>query len=172
MSKASDYRNRRAKAEEPTGEIELPSGAVFTMRRPPLQVWVAAGKIPQSFLVKARAASNTAAAVETLSDEEAFAAIKFIRDAIQYACVSPRLVLDGKGDDELDPADLDPEDFQFLSKWVMTGSPGVPVATEGGEVAVDDLAKFRRKGLSGPPVAGPDSESDEHAGERTARASG
>lgn len=155
---ASEYRAKRAQAtqNDPTGEITLPSGAVFVCRRPPLQVWVAAGKIPQSFLSKMRTADPEAAA-EQMSDAENLAAIKFVRDAILYAVVEPKLEPGTTDPEKLDPADLDPEDFTFLSKWIMSGCPGVPVATKGGEVAIDNLTRFRQKRPGGgAPNAGSD----------------
>lgn len=139
---AKDYRAKRDQQASLTAEIPLPSGAVFTLRRPPLQVWIAAGKIPQSFLTKMRGAADPNAAAATLSDDETMAALKFVRDAICYASVSPKIVAGTTDDAELDPAELAPEDFQFLSQWVMAGSPGVPVAGEEGETSREALNTF------------------------------
>lgn len=149
--KASEYRKLKA-AKESTTELKLPSGAVFTLRRPPMEVWIAAGKIPQSFLQQ-MIKGGRGGRVETLSDEDTMASILFVREALLYACVSPRLVVGATGEDELDPCELDPEDFEFLSRWVLSGSPGVAVKTEGGEVSTDDLSRFRQKQPGGRPFS-------------------
>lgn len=169
--KASDYRKLRA-ASELTAEVTLPSGAVFTLRRPPLQVWIAAGKIPQSFLLKMQSGANPTAAVEAMDSKETMQALTFVRDAIVYACVSPRLVPGTTADDELDPAELHPEDFTFLSKWIMTGSPDVPVATKGGEVPAESLDRFRQKQPGGVAGTGADGEQVQSAAFGVAGASG
>lgn|SRR5262245_11340489 len=152
MSKASDYRKRRQSAAEPTAEITLPSGAVFICRRPPLEVWIAAGRIPQSFLHQ-HLGKTPGEGAEQISGEDTVASIIFIRDAMTYAVVEPRLVPGTTNDDELDPADLAPEDFEFLTHWIMAGSAGVPVRTKGGEASVESLSRFRQKQPGGGPFS-------------------
>lgn len=155
MSKASDYRNRQKK----TTALTLPSGAIFTVTRPPLQLWLTSGKLPQS-LVKAMVKSG--GMPSDLSADDTVAAMIFMRDAVVHACVEPRLVGDDVVPDdetELRVSELDPEDFQFLSEWVFDGSPGVPVATKGGEVAHGDLIKFRQKQPGRVADAGADGSS-------------
>jgi len=152
MSKASDYRKRRRAAQEPTAEVALPSGAVFVCRRPPLEVWIAAGKIPQSFL-RQYLGKEAGEGQQEISGEDTVSAVLFLREAIMYAVVEPRLVVGATNDDELDPSDLSPDDFEFLTQWVMTGSPGVPVKTKGGEVALDSLSRFRQKRPGGRPFS-------------------
>ena len=141
---AAEYR-RRSEGREITGSISLPSGAEFTMRRPPLDLWIAAGKIPQSFLrAMLEAQQGGPSAAVRFSIDETIDGYTFLTEAIIYAAVEPRLSLDGAGDtlrlDELDPAD-----FRFLVGWVQAGSPGVPVATEKGQVEPDRLTRFRQK---------------------------
>lgn len=162
---AAEYRQRR-QGREITGAISLPSGAQFTMRRPPLDLWIAAGKIPQSFLkAMLEAQQGGASAAVRFSVEETLDGYSFLTEAIIYAAVEPRLSLDGAGDtlrlDELDPAD-----FRFLVGWVQAGSPGVPVATEKGQVEPDRLTRFRQKRPGGSTDASTDSaevrESPEH----------
>lgn len=168
MNRAESYRKRRAQASEPTAELTLPSGEVFTVRRPPLQVWVAAGKIPQSFLRKMGGDAGAISAAQ-LSDAETLAAIEFVRDAIVYACVSPKLVIGGTGEDELDPSELDPADFEFLTGWIMQGCPGVPVRTKEGETSIEALDRFRQKRPGGGTVGAGDN-SDEVSDEAVAAA--
>lgn len=143
--KASDYRKKIAekRGEQPTTKLTLPSGAEFVVCRPPLEVWIAAGKFPQSFLRQKM--EGGAGDAQAIPDEDAMQAIVFVRDAILHAVVEPRLVVGTTREDELDPADLDPLDFTFLTKWIMANCPGVPVETRGGQVEVNDLSKFRQK---------------------------
>jgi len=145
--KASDYRKKIAekRGEKPTAKLTLPSGAEFVVCRPPLEVWIAAGKFPQSFLRQGMDGGAGGGAVESIPDADAMQAIAFVRDAILHAVVEPRLVVGTTREDELDPADLDPIDFTFLTKWIMANCPGVPVETRGGQVEMNDLSRFRQK---------------------------
>lgn len=149
--KANEYRKRK-QSSEATAELELPSGSTFTVRRPPLQVWMVAGKIPQSFLAQMLKGGRAEAGAD-IGDEEALAAMLFLRDALVYAVVEPKLVIGATGDDELDPSELDAEDFEFLTHWIMSGCPGVPVSAKGGEVSMDDLSRFRQKRPGGKPFS-------------------
>ena len=91
--KASDYRKAKAKGEL-TGKVTLPSGAEFVMRRPPLDLWIAAGKVPQSFLramLEAQAAGPGADAV--LTPDETIDGLAFITEALIYSCVEPKVAL-------------------------------------------------------------------------------
>jgi len=159
--KASEYR-KNVRGREQTAQLTLPSGAVFKVRRPPLQVWIAAGKVPQSFLraiIEAQDAGPNAD-LNFTADETA-GALEFVRTAILYAVVEPKLVVGASKSDELDPSELDPEDFAFLTDWIMKGSPGVPVQTKsGGEVQVESLRRFRQK-RPGGGAAGNRTDSDE-----------
>ncbi|TXH18430.1 MAG: hypothetical protein E6R03_02210 [Hyphomicrobiaceae bacterium] len=141
---ATDYRAHCA-ASSPTADIPMPSGAVFTLRRPPLEVWMAAGKVPQSLLRRIAAAGDGNGKLDMA---ESLDVMQFLGEAMRAACVSPRLSPDAHPDDPevLNPAELAPEDFEFLALWIARGCPGVPVATKGGGVETDDLAKFRASG--------------------------
>lgn len=144
--KASEYRQKR-QAAEVTGDVTLPSGAVFKMRRPPLDLWMAAGRIPQSFLrAMLEAQQGGAGASVQFSVEETLDGMAFLTEAVIYAAVEPRLALESDDPEVLLLADLDGEDFRFLTSWIQAGSPGVPVKTStGGEVQLEKLARFRQK---------------------------
>jgi len=143
--KASDYRQQR-QAVELTGEVTLPSGAVFTMRRPPLDLWMAAGRIPQSFLrAMLESQQGGPQASVQFSTEETIDGLAFLTEAVIYACVEPRVALTSDDPDILALSELDPEDFRFLTGWIQAGSPGVPVKTAGGEVQPEKLRRFRQK---------------------------
>lgn len=176
MGKASDYRKRK-EGREPTVDLALPSGATFTLRRPPLEVWTVSGKIPQALISARTRESGTNCEI---GDDELLASIVFVRDALLYACVSPKLIpptpeddLAGRrelGDDELWADELDPEDFEYLANWIKSGCPGVPVKTKGGEVSLDDLSRFRQKRAGGKPFSlEPDSGEVQPEAERIAR---
>ena len=143
--KASDYRKAKAKGEL-TGKVTLPSGAEFVMRRPPLDLWIAAGKVPQSFLramLEAQAAGPGADAV--LTPDETIDGLAFLAESVIYACVEPKVAINPTDKDTLDLSELDSDDFQFLTSWVQQGCPGVPVKTKGGEVTPENLSRFRQK---------------------------
>lgn len=153
--KASDYRTNKQKGEL-TGKVQLPSGAEFVMRRPPLDVWIAAGKVPQSFLramLEAQQGSVTPDSIN-LNAEETLAGLEFITELIIYACVEPQVGLSPESDDILDLAELETEDFQFLTQWVQSGCPGVPVKTKTGEVELPKLQRFRQKRTGGRGTVG------------------
>src|SRR5262249_7719723 len=175
MGRASDYRKRRQSAAEPAAEITLPSGAMFICRRPPLQVWITAGKIPQSFLHQYLGREGGEGAPE-LTDEQTVQAIVFVRECLIYAVVEPRLILpkleydfSGRpelGENELWADELAPEDFEFLTQWIMAGCTGVPVRTKGGEASIESLSKFRQKRPGGRPFSlEPDGEQVQHQAE-------
>lgn len=147
MSKATAYRKRQAEQPGLTAEVALPSGAVFTMRRPPLDIWIASGRIPQSFVKQLMAAQSKGEdGGLDLTPEEILDALQFTRDALLYAVVEPKLKVGAtEQDEELDPSELDPADFEFLTQWILQGSPGVPVATKGGVASVSSLTTFRQK---------------------------
>ncbi len=124
-----------------TTELALPCGLTFTVQRPPLGVWLAAGKLPLYF---ARLLPTDAAAGESglaLSEEETANAANFLRDAVISACVIPRLTLGAALDeDTLSLHELEPDDLDALAEWILTGSPGVPVNTQWGGVSLESLA--------------------------------
>lgn len=170
--KASEYR-KKVKQAEVTAEITLPSGAVFTMRRPPLDLWIAAGKVPQSFLrVMLQAQEAGPSADVNLTPDETIDGLTFVTEAVIYACVEPKVALGSTAPDVLDLSELDPEDFQFLTTWIQEGCPGVPVRTkQGAEVQVQNLQRFRQKRPGGGSVGdSTDSGEIREASESTSRA--
>ena len=143
--KARDYRRLRQQREV-TADVTLPSGAVFTLRRPSLDLWIASGRMPQTFLrAMLETQQATPGAQVVFSAEETMDGIHFVRDLVCFACVSPRVAINPASDDVLDLAELDAADYQFLASWVQAGSPDVPVQTESGEVPQEGIARFRQK---------------------------
>jgi hypothetical protein len=143
--KARDYRRLRQQREV-TADVTLPSGAVFTLRRPSLDLWIASGRMPQTFLrAMLETQQATPGAQVVFSAEETMDGIHFVRDLVCFACVSPRVATNPASEDVLDLAELDAADYQFLASWVQAGSPDVPVQTESGEVPQDGIGRFRQK---------------------------
>jgi len=172
MNRVEEYKRRLAekRAQEAnqrmTAEITLPSGAVWLCCRPPLETWMMGGRIPQSLLGKI-AGAQAGQPTPALAPDESLAAMIFMREAITFAVVEPKLRLqdaagnwiplpDDKPEDSADyfnAADIDPEDFEFLMGWIMRNCPGVPVRTRGGEVQLDNLATFRQEQSGGKPFS-------------------
>lgn len=149
--RADKYRKHRAEKakQEPTAEVKLPSGEVFTLRRPPLHIWVSTGKIPQHFIRQARKLIDAPEGAQP-TDDEALNALKFMGDIVRYACVSPRIKEDpGPDEDAIDPSEFIEGDFEFIFQWATNQAPDVPVLTEGGQTSVEALESFRDEGRGG-----------------------
>jgi len=170
MNRAEEYKRRlaekRAKeaSQRATAEITLPSGATWLCCRPPLEVWATGGRFPQSFLnqilgMQGKTDAELEQAALKITPADNVAAMIFIREAITFAAVEPKLRLqdaagnwiplpDDKPEDAayyFNAADIDPEDFEFLMGWILRNCPGVPVKTKGGEVSMNSLAQFRQE---------------------------
>ena len=147
--KASDYRKLQSKKPSQTADVKLPSGAVFTLRRPPLDVWTRAGKVPDFFVRMSLQAKDGSIDTtgEDMSADEVMSSLTIIREILLYSIVSPKLKVGATPDgDELDPAEIDGEDIDFLTSYILfKGCPDIPVETKGGQVSVQSLANFRQK---------------------------
>lgn len=147
--RASAYRQNQAE------EVTLPSEAVVLLRRPPLQLWLKQGRFPQALLNAAISTLQTkedrekaeAEAVAKLMAEDdgfnRFELLKFMVDVVHYAFVEPRLVEGGTGDDEMDPAELDPLDFNYAFQWATRTLPEQMV---GKDLTVGAVDTFRQGG--------------------------
>jgi hypothetical protein len=137
-------------------DLPLPSGFVCRATRPSLETWIIGGAAPLAFMDKViertRATGKSQAQVESEIESEMQAdpdkverANKFMVEAVTRAVVYPRIVdkADPKDEGQIELKDLPDRDFAFLFRWVLEGSPGVPVETKGGLVGVNDLANFR-----------------------------
>lgn len=111
-------------------DVTVPSGGVWKMIEPPIQQFVMAGKLPASLAAKMAAAAtgkDVADAgqemLEKLTPEDLMQNLQFCRDLLLHCAVEPKIVIDADPDSETEiaPEDIDPEDFEFLIKWVMTG---------------------------------------------------
>ena len=141
-------------------EVLLPSGNQVLLRRPPLQVWLSNGRLPQAITAAAieavqngaereEAHAQVVARVVSATPEEQQATLKFMVDVVSYAFVSPKLVIGATGDDELDPSELEEGDFDFVFKWATRSVPEMPV---GKEATVETVKAFREGGSGQPPA--------------------
>lgn len=130
---AREYRRilaeRRAKSGQ-TEDVELPSGLVFTLRRPDLNAYIVTGRYPQSIVTEGLKAlkekgiapndpNAMQAVLASLNSEGVTDALIFMRELVREACIHPRLVVGARGDDELEPGELDIADFNFIVGWCV-----------------------------------------------------
>jgi hypothetical protein len=154
----------RAKAAPPANpqnviDLELPSGFVVKATRPPLEMWLLGNAIPLDLMDKALNAVRMAAGDHEEQNRmisesflgnpaEAYKGLTFMRDAVQYAVVYPRIKLDAdpNSPDEISPSQIPLEDFTYIVSWVMRGCPGIAVKLDsGGETSVEAVESFRPK---------------------------
>jgi len=131
-------------------ELELPSGLTVVVRRPPLHMWISAGKVPES-LVKAMLSQRnqqvTADALQ-MSPEQFKGLFTFMREVIVATVVEPRIVENATAEDEIAPEDVPLDDAMFIFQWALAGGQ-VPAAQRAqnpeGQVQIDvsDLQRFR-----------------------------
>lgn len=142
---AAAYRKNHSKS------VTLPSGNVFVLRTIPLQMWWKKKKLPQQFMEAALNAQKSPIDLENAgqeylaqaSTEEQQSIAVFMFDAVAYSMVSPKLVEGGTGDDELDPDELDPNDFNFIFTYACGQADQQTTPTKDGEVTVNAVADFR-----------------------------
>ena len=149
---ASGWRDKaRTGATTSTVILTLPSGFEIEARRIALANWLATGRMPQRFVTEVMKATRKGKALDgeklaaALDGDDLLKMLEFMRDVVQSAVVSPRIVVGGTGEDEIDPSEIPAEDFQFIFAWAMAGSPDIPVETATGGVSVDALGRFPEK---------------------------
>lgn len=160
VSSATEYRRRPATTDGSTQLVTLPSGFVWELRPPNILAYIATGRYPQSLVTKAREAwakngvmsdeQKQKLGEETLKemgDDEMSQLLIFMRTLVQDACVKPRIVVGGTGEDELDPVEVDPVDFKFIFSWCMN---------HGGVPGIESLETFRAGRSGGDAGVKPD----------------
>lgn len=153
--KAQLAAKREAQGAALTAEITL-AGITFVGRRVPLRAWTLAGRVPQSLalILESGDPGEDGDFENQVGREEAAALLAFEQDLIRESVVEPKIVFERRplAEGEVWSGDL-PEDFLMaVIRWAMSGSPGVPVATEGGDVPLDAVRTFRQDGV-GPEAA-------------------
>lgn len=131
--KASEYRKKMASAgrsSETIHDVKLPSGCVWKLKEPPIQQFIVSGKLPASLAAKmaqvstANGGDQTAvseALKQELTPEDFTNSLAFGRDLLLFCAVEPRISLNPTFEDEIAPEEIDPEDFDFLLGWVISG---------------------------------------------------
>ena len=121
---AAAYKNRPLD-DVKTYEVTLPSGFIFTLKRPKLKAYIASGQMPQNLLQKmidAEKQGNSAGFDSSLSSDETVDLVQFQATLVVQACVVPRIVDEPNSPEEIAFGDLDDEDYMFLVAWCMAGS--------------------------------------------------
>lgn len=144
---AAEYRKRPATTEGATQLVKLPSGFVWKLRAPNILSYMATGRYPQSLVNKGLEAWKKNGVlpkgqlekfgeeiIKEMDEGEITQTLIFMRTLVQDACVKPRIVVGGVGEDELDPVEVDPEDFKFIFSWCMK---------HGGVQGIEALETFR-----------------------------
>lgn len=129
---ASQYRKLLQKKREatPAEPVTVPSGMVFMMIRPDLQAYIVTGRYPQSLVhegikvLRERGIAPTdpkaiSAIGSSLEPEEFNNALIFLREMVRECCVSPRIVVGAQGDDEIEPGEIDIDDFNYMVEWCV-----------------------------------------------------
>lgn len=134
MSEAAKNYKQLASAkrqEETVHDVTLPSGAVWKMADPPIQRFIATGKLPQGLVTKMTAIAKRTGGdpgetgkemLKNLSPEDMVSTLFFVRDLLQYCARDPKISTETPTpDDAIAPEEIIPEDFEFLSNWVLSG---------------------------------------------------
>lgn len=130
--RGAQYR-KQAMERAAAQEVTLPSGAVFLLRRPSLEVWTISGELPLSVTVAMQRAQRLGQseqeAFASLSEEDQMKALEFSRKLVCWICVDPKVVQEDPADDEICLHDLEKEDMTFLAQWANSGG-GVSAEAE------------------------------------------
>lgn len=112
--------------------LTVPSGRTFEVRPLPKHFYLFYGELPTALSEKAVAAlksedmqSFEKEILETLSPDKILQTLVFLREAVKYICVKPKISLSPQNADEISPFEISEEDFNFLGKWAMQGAGGV-----------------------------------------------
>lgn len=136
-------------AQAPTARITL-CGFPFIGRRLPLDRWIASGRVPQALtaqMIRIHRGEQSDIDEADLSTDDLISGHAFVRDAITYCVVEPRIVTHTRS---LAPGEVRyaevfdprPELIDVLMQWIYAGCPGVPVPTKGGETSIEALTHF------------------------------
>lgn len=110
-----------------TYTVESPeSGRKWTLKPIPKHFYLMYGQMPSTLTERAAEALNAQNAVElekeldrTLSAEQKMQLMIFIREAVNFACVNPKLSLNPSGPDQISPLELSEAEFNWLSGIVL-----------------------------------------------------
>lgn len=127
---AQDYK-KLASAKRTVYDLPLPSGAVWKVIDPPLQQFIATGRIPvglaaQMASIAERNNSDPEATgmamVKELGTENLLKNLEFGRDLLLHSVIEPRISnASPTPEDAIAPEDILPEDFEFVLGWALSG---------------------------------------------------
>ena len=121
----------RAAAPEEVVDLPLPSGMTIRARRPGPMQFAAWQRLP--LMLTAATAPGA-----TPSDKDAMEIARLLRELLEYCCVSPRIVEEPKGENEIAAREVPEEDWQHIVGWGMRTKeaaavrPFRPGAADGG----------------------------------------
>ncbi len=131
-----------------TETITCPSGQTVQVRRPGPEFMLRAGRVAKTFSnIVGRKGEDESAEdyslnmLAKMSDDELAAVMIFARELVCEMLVSPRLVREPRGPDEIGPDDIG-DDFWFLFNYAMTGYFNLKIPVGDGEVEVADVESF------------------------------
>jgi hypothetical protein len=108
-----------------------PDGRKWTMRPVPTHFYIMYGQLPGTLsdrallaLKEKDQATYEKEIADSLTQEEIFSNLMFIREAVKYACVSPKITLTPQTPEEISPFDISPTAFDFLSRQAMSSGGG------------------------------------------------
>lgn len=102
-------------------DFTSPSGMVWRLRRPNLQMFVTNGVLPLNLASKIARGDGKTSTFETLSDDEQAKLIAFANQVIGYCAVDPKIVEVAENDDEIGFKDVELDDYEALVKWALPG---------------------------------------------------
>jgi len=155
VGKASEWRRKgQARAAEGAVELTLPSGMTILARRPdPLQMamW---RRLPLTLAAAAAGSGKPEPPDEEARRQEFLETVEVSKHLLMFCCVSPRISLDPKGEEEIHPREVPMEDSVFILRWAMRREEA------------EKLRPFRGNGSA--PCTGGDGEAVRDAAERAA----
>ncbi len=108
-----------------------PDGREWTMRPVPPHFYIMYGQLPGTLSDRALLALKQKdeagfekEITDNLTQEEIFSNLLFIREAVKFACVKPKINLTPQTPDEISPFDISPAAFDFLSRQAMSSGGG------------------------------------------------
>lgn len=131
--RAAAYREALRKKKVETTMVTMPSGFEWELKPPDINGYIMTGRLPQSLLDQFLAAAERRGITPEelknadvkrfeqtpINKEEGAASLIFMRELVREACVNPRIVVGGTGEDEIDPTEVDPGDFKFIVDWCL-----------------------------------------------------
>jgi hypothetical protein len=128
LTSAEKYRQmkRERMANAEICDFTSPSGIEWKLRRPDLQQFILSGVLPLSLASKIKKAADAgksdADAFADLALEDQIRTLEFTQAIVRYCAVSPRIVMNPiDGQDEIGVDEVEPDDFQAISAWAMSG---------------------------------------------------